>query len=217
MQKSACPSCGAAVQFSSKAIVHVVCPYCHSLLVRHDLSLATLGKVAELQDELTPLQIGTEGQLGRRGFVLTGRLQRQWEGGYWSEWHALFSDLSSGWLAQAQGAYTMLLPSVQPSELPKAEALKQLQAETILRLDGQGYTVSDIKTSKIASYEGQLPDGAVPKDYLATSCITIDLNSDSDECASIEVNNDDEVRVFRGKHLNFDDLALKNLRDLDGW
>ena len=51
MKSTVCPSCGAPVQFQSAASILAVCEYCHSTLVRHDLNLEDVGKMAQLQTE----------------------------------------------------------------------------------------------------------------------------------------------------------------------
>jgi hypothetical protein len=43
-----CPSCGAPVKFQWSSAVQTVCPYCRSILVRHDVNLEAVGTVADL-------------------------------------------------------------------------------------------------------------------------------------------------------------------------
>ncbi|MBX9724698.1 MAG: DUF4178 domain-containing protein, partial [Candidatus Obscuribacterales bacterium] len=102
-----CPSCGAELKFLSKASVFAVCSFCKSTVVRHDMNLELLGKMGELQDELTPLQIGTSGFYMGVNFDIIGRLRVGYEDGFWNEWYCMFSDGRLGWLAQAQGFYAM--------------------------------------------------------------------------------------------------------------
>ncbi len=82
---SNCPSCGGAITFTSSITVSVVCPYCRSLVVRRDLDVEALGKVAQLPPDLTPLQLGSTGMLDGVGFRLIGRVRWQWDGGSWTE------------------------------------------------------------------------------------------------------------------------------------
>jgi len=56
-----CPSCGGPVPFQSAISVFAVCPYCTSMLVRHDLDVESLGKMAVLAEDSSPLQIGSAG------------------------------------------------------------------------------------------------------------------------------------------------------------
>ena len=48
MKNAFCPSCGAPVKFQWSSAVQTVCPYCRSILVRHDVNLEAVGKVADL-------------------------------------------------------------------------------------------------------------------------------------------------------------------------
>src|ERR1044071_5855430 len=57
-----CPSCGAPVEFKSGQSIVVICEYCHSAVARTDRELKDLGKVAELVETGSPLDIGLRGQ-----------------------------------------------------------------------------------------------------------------------------------------------------------
>src|SRR5262249_33845661 len=105
-----CPSCGAAVNFHSKASVFAVCSFCKSTLVRQDMNLEMLGKMAELQDDMSPIQIGTSGFFGGRFFDVIGRLKVFYSEGIWNEWYTIFDDGKEGWLAEAQGFFAMCFP-----------------------------------------------------------------------------------------------------------
>ena len=52
-----CPSCGAPVQFRWSSAVQTVCPFCHSILVRADLDLKNVGKVADLPPDPSPISL----------------------------------------------------------------------------------------------------------------------------------------------------------------
>ena len=48
MKTANCPSCGAMLTFRSAVSILTVCNYCKSTLIRHDLALENVGKMAEL-------------------------------------------------------------------------------------------------------------------------------------------------------------------------
>src|SRR5688572_486092 len=98
-----CPSCGAEIAFRSRASVFAVCSFCKSTVVRHDMDLSTIGKMADLQFDMTPLQVGTTGYYDGRKFELIGRLKVGYEDGFWNEWYTLFDNEEPWWLAEAQG------------------------------------------------------------------------------------------------------------------
>jgi len=101
-----CPSCGAPVEFKSGQSIVVICGYCRSALARTDRELKDLGKVAELVETGSPLDIGLRGKWKDVPFELTGRAQLGHEmGGQWDEWYATFSNGWLGWLAEAQGRF----------------------------------------------------------------------------------------------------------------
>ena len=119
-----CPACGAALPFKSRVSVFAVCSYCAATVVRHDLELETLGKMAALPPDTSPLQIGTAGQYDGKRFELVGRLKISWEDGTWNEWYALFDDGRDGWLAEAQGFLMMSFAAPAPPSLPAREDIR---------------------------------------------------------------------------------------------
>ena len=59
---ASCPACGAPVVFKSPASFHGVCEFCRSTLVRHGGDLENLGRMADLLEDASPIQLGTEGR-----------------------------------------------------------------------------------------------------------------------------------------------------------
>src|SRR4051812_49254224 len=104
MQKFNCPSCGAGITFQSSVSFSLVCPYCRSLVVRHDKDVEAIGKMAELPDDISPFQIGTTGTFRKIHFALAGRMKIGWEDGCWNEWFFFTDEGKKGWLAEAQGS-----------------------------------------------------------------------------------------------------------------
>jgi hypothetical protein len=210
MLKLGCPSCGAEIIFKSKASIFGVCSYCSSMVVRHDLDLESLGKMAQLPTDMSPLQVGARGKFGNSAFELVGRLKLSWEGGYWSEWYALFENGKEGWLAEAQGQFMMSFPEAALSGIPPRESLQSGQALKLMA--SREFHVDDIKEAVCAGSEGELPMKC-PKGRVSTS---VDLSRDNGEFACIDYS-DDGVRLFTGKYVEFEELKLTGLRELDGW
>src|SRR5262245_25742170 len=65
-----CPSCGAPLRFRGATSVVAVCTYCKATLVREGANLENIGKQAELLEDDTPIQIGTEGKHRGVGFTV---------------------------------------------------------------------------------------------------------------------------------------------------
>jgi hypothetical protein len=74
MLKLPCPACGAELAFASRTSVFAVCAYCRSTVVRRDVNLETLGKMAELAPDLSPLQLGVRGKFEGKGYKVSGGL-----------------------------------------------------------------------------------------------------------------------------------------------
>ncbi len=208
--KLGCPACGAEVDFKSRSAVFAVCSYCNSALVRHDVDLEAIGKMAELPPDMSPFQVGTRGRFEGKAFELVGRLKIAWADGTWNEWYALFDDGREGWLAEAQGFYMMSFPQPQPEPLPAAESLAVgMRVMVRPRLK---FEVDDIRKAVCVGSEGELPFPA-PK---GRESLSVDLSGPEAAFANLEYATDG-IRLFSGKYVEFDELQLSNLRELDGW
>ncbi len=76
-----CPACGADVTFKSGSSVVVVCEYCKSVVARTDRALEDLGKVAEIVESGSPLDVGLAGVYRGIAFELTGARAARTRGG----------------------------------------------------------------------------------------------------------------------------------------
>ena len=122
-----CPSCGAPVEFKSGQSIVVICQYCRSAVARTDRELKDLGKVAELVETGSPLDVGLRGKWKDVPFELTGRAQLGHEmGGQWDEWYATFANGWLGWLAEAQGRFyiTFQYPIPEGVQVPSFDQLQ---------------------------------------------------------------------------------------------
>src|ERR1043165_2305903 len=121
-----CPACGAQVLFRTGSSVVVVCEFCRSVVARTDRGFEDLGKVSDVAESGSPLEVGLSGVYVGVAFTLTGRAQiARPAGGFWDEWYAAFSDGRWGWLAEAQGRFylTFQLPVIDVA-IPSFEALQ---------------------------------------------------------------------------------------------
>lgn len=165
--------------------------------------------MAELQDELTPMQIGTGGQYKGDSFEIVGRLRVTYSDGFWNEWYCLFSDGAEGWLAEAQGFWAMCMKAVPKKSLERDE----LKPGAVMDLNPYGtFVVDDIRDCWCTYSEGELPMNAVQ----GRRSKSVDLSKPSGGMATIEFA-DNETRMFAGLYVDFDDFKFKNLREIDGW
>jgi len=200
-----CPGCGAPVEFRSAQSTHAVCGYCQSTVVRQGDVLSRIGKMAELFDDHSPLQLFATGTCDKRAFTLIGRLQYKTAEGTWAEWNAFFDDGSNGWLAEDNGAYVFTQPDTRQVNMPPAD---RYVVGRSVNVSGKPFSVASNVSAVLISAQGELPK--LPP--LGQPFDVVELRSASGEVISIDYTGTPPT-VSQGKAVLLDDLALKGLKD----
>ncbi len=206
---ASCPSCGAPVVFQSPASVLAVCEYCRSALIRQDMDLESVGKMAELQKDGSPLQIGAEGRYQGKHFSVVGRIQLRFAQGFWNEWYLLFDDERGGWLGESRGTYAVSFLAKVTKPLPRFEDLHP--GDSVV-LQGQAYEVTDRERAFCLAGEGELPFSI----HAGYDAPVVDLSGETDRFATLDYSEDPPL-VFLGEYVEFEQLHLSGLREIDGW
>lgn len=155
MQKVACPGCGAEVNFLSAASVMAVCAYCKTTVLKDAQTVRNIGKMSEVIEDYSPIQITTAGVFEGTGFSVIGRIQVKYDAGFWNEWYVQLDDGSNAWLSDASGQYAFTREmKAAPSGLP---AFGSLGPGKTLRLGGDVFTASDVRTAQCTGGQGELP------------------------------------------------------------
>lgn len=223
MRNYPCPSCGAEVTFTSSLSVSAVCPYCSTLVVRKDVDVEALGKMAALPPDMTPFQVGTQAHDGKTAFTLLGRVRMAWEDGFWNEWFFVAQDGRRGWLAEAQGTFAISYESTEALHANTRRALDQLAETkgptgtrkavgTSLTFEGKAYTLTDRKVAVCVGCEGELPIVS-PR---GRKVLSFDFMGEPEEFASVE-SGPDGYRVFIGRYVEWEALAASNTQAVEGW
>ena len=193
------------MEFRAAQSTHAVCGYCQSTVVRQGDVLSRIGKMGELFDDHSPLQLFATGTYEKRHFTLIGRLQYKTAEGTWAEWNALFDDGSCGWLAEDNGAYVFTQPDTLQRNMPPADRYvlgKQVG------VNGKPFSVASNVSAMLISAQGELPK--LPP--LGQAFDVVELRSASGEVLSIDYTATPPV-VSQGKAVLLDDLAFKGLKD----
>ena len=183
------------------------------MVVREGEVLQRIGKMAELFDDHSPLQLQSAGVWNGIAFTLVGRLQYQYGEGTWTEWHALLADGRSAWLGEDNGAYVFSLPLPQ-QEVAPSEVFR-IGASTAI--NGLAFSVASNQQVALMSAQGELPH--MPE--LGRSFAFVELRSQSaDAQAAAEVLSIDYGRtppeISKGQSVRLEDLKLSGLRDASG-
>lgn len=207
-----CPGCGAPVEFASAQSIYAVCAFCRSSIVRSGEVLERRGRVAEVFEDYSPLQIGTQGQVDRNGgpqaFRLIGRLQLKGEAGGWSEWVAALDDGSLGTLSEDNGQWSWSWPWTLARSLP-GYAAGDWPLNQEVRLDGQTFTVTSVQNVHLAGAQGelnQLPDSG-------RSFMVVELRDTAGRIASVDFSSVPPL-LSLGQPVELETLQLQGLRAL---
>ena len=204
--RAPCPGCGAPVEFKSAQSTHAVCGFCQSTVVRHGDVLSRIGKMGELFDDHSPLQLFATGKYKDRNFTLIGRLQYKTAEGTWAEWNAMFDDGTTGWLAEDNGAYVFTQPSNQQQNMPPAD---RYGVGKQVGVNGKPFSVASNVSAALISAQGELPK--LPP--LGQAFQVVELRSAGGEVISIDYTGTPPT-VSQGTAVLLDDLALKGLKDV---
>lgn len=203
--RAPCPGCGAPVEFRSAQSTHAVCPYCQSTVVRQGDTLARIGKMAELFDDFSPLQLFAAGRIENKPFTLVGRLQYSYDGGRWTEWIAALDGERTGVLSEDNGSFVFALPfELQRAAPPAAE----LRVGATVPFNGQNYTVASNEQVSLVSAQGELP--RLPE--LGRPFPVVELRNDQGLVLSLEYDTQ-PPGAYLGRAVQLEDLQLAGLRD----
>ena len=207
--RAPCPGCGAPVEFKSAQSTHAVCGYCQSTVVRSGDVLQRLGKMAELFDDHSPLQLMASGRIALDGkdlpFTLIGRLQYKGDAGTWTEWVAFLQDGSTATLGEDNGAYVFTRPFSTARELPQAAAFR---VGSTTAINGKPFSVAANVQASLISAQGELPK--LPP--LGQPFAVVELRSEDGEVLSIDYGGP-VPKLERGRAVRLEDLQLQGLKD----
>lgn len=207
--RAPCPGCGAPVEFKSAQSTHAVCGFCQSTVVRSGDVLQRLGKMAELFDDHSPLQLMASGRITLDGkehpFTLIGRLQYKNAAGVWTEWIAFLQDGTMASLGEDNGSYVFTRTMDAGRELPEAS---RFRVGSTTAINGKPYSVAFSGQASLISAQGELPK--LPP--LGHPFDMVELRSEDGEVLSIDYS-DQPPHLERGRSVLLEDLQLQGLKD----
>ncbi|MCP1573392.1 DUF4178 domain-containing protein [Herbaspirillum rubrisubalbicans] len=211
MQTASCPNCGASTEFKSLASVMAVCGYCRSTVYKDGVALHEIGKISQVLDDYSPIQIGTSGVLDGQPFTVVGRIQLKYEGGLWNEWVMQVGDgQQEWWLSDASGLYTVtrrVPPEPSSHAWPGFDELKPL---TRVEIAGVAHSVGDVRTAQCTGGQGELPLAL----RMGWQARVVDLHA-GDSFVTLDFSDGPAPVLYRGKSVTLESLKCEFLRSDD--
>jgi hypothetical protein len=205
---AACPACGAPITYQHAASLSTLCGACDSTVVRDDVAVRSIGKLAPFVRELSPLQVGATGVFNKRPFRVAGGLRRVRPGVRWNEWYLVFDDGAVGWLGEGNGQLQIYPQPPKPMPLVRETP----QPGDRLTLDGAAWTVSEVSVASLASGVGELP--FVP--VLGTPVRYADLRGPQGAVGTLDWSSG-VATLYVGVGVDIAALRLEGLRPFAGW
>lgn len=142
-----------------------VCKHCKFVVARTDRGLSAVGRMADLVELPSPLQVGATGRWNNEPFAVDGRVQLDRAGAPGAPWQEIFIAFpQSGrwvWVATAQGRYY----ATSEVELPQGglPPMASLRPGQQIQLGQYGvFTVAEVGRRRVISGEGEMPHVAAP-------------------------------------------------------
>lgn len=206
--QSLCPGCGAGIEFLSAQSTHTICTFCQSTVARQGDVLSRIGKMAEVFEDFSPLQLMASGKYEGENFTVIGRLQYAYPEGVWSEWVCLLDGGPIAYLSEDNGSFVWSAPlSTNPAVL---EASQYILGQSY-PLINQSFTVSSTQKVTLKTAQGEL--GSLPP--LNTEFDMVELRSNQ-SVLSIDYSSTlagKSATVSLGQAVDLSDLALTGLKE----
>lgn len=215
-----CANCGADVPITSPATVTATCGHCSALLLRRDVDVELLGEVALPAPLRSRFQIGTEGRIGPRAFVVRGQVQLDHGAGLWNEW-AAETDEGWIWIAEAQGE-VHLYEEVEGVETPSRKKLPPIDKTTgamrpapdgdrdvwrpgdHVTIAGDRWRVRELGRGLVVTFKGEFPIRMKVQDRTTY----VDLVRGAGEVATLDYTRPGKAEFLRGRLVSPSELVL---------
>jgi predicted RNA-binding Zn-ribbon protein involved in translation (DUF1610 family) len=210
-----CPSCGAPIELRSTAVPYCVCPYCQSVVMREGDQVTEVGKAAALPFDVSPIQLGTSGEVDGVRFEVIGRVRWGWTDGSWNEWLLQCSDGEERWLGEAMGMFQYLTEKPDAMMDPLLQRFASgaaIQLGEQATVGGLAFAASDIKQATCLGGEGSLTF-PTPADWTMAS---VDFKGKKGESLSVQ-RDAQGTSAYEGRYLELTDMKVRNLRQIEGW
>jgi hypothetical protein len=136
-----------------------VCEFCRATVVKDAGAVHGLGRMSEVLEDYSPIQIGTAGVAGGRQFTVIGRIQLRYASGLWNEWFVLFGDGATGWLGDSSGRYTLTTEQALGASWPAFDAIRP--GHDVV-LEAGRFVAAEKRAARCVGGQGELPFRVAP-------------------------------------------------------
>ncbi|MDY7574907.1 DUF4178 domain-containing protein [Actimicrobium sp. CCI2.3] len=183
-----------------------VCEYCQTTALKDADSVKNLGRMSDVLEDFSPIQIGTSGVFGGNSFTVIGRIQLRYAAGMWNEWYLMYDDGKVAWLGDSSGLYTLTTENPADDALPTFADIVPGRQYTVAKIS---FTAAEVREAQCVGGQGELPfqvgqgwQAQVADFRNGSFFLTLDYS-------------DIETKVYTGQSVTLDQLKCQLLRDDD--
>lgn len=156
MAKLVCPSCGAPIPEELRFETTYHCEFCgNTAYFEHETEQGKAPGSAALADFYTRFALGQTGSIRNNPFSITGRVQFEYEDGFWTEW-LLVSGQDQVWLHEDEGVYVLFNKREIVEQLPPLAVFVPGASVEWNRMPR--WFITEVRTAKVIAVEGSVPE-----------------------------------------------------------
>jgi hypothetical protein len=191
----------------------VVCRHCRKILKMNGFGFVNTGSVSKMPHDMSPFEVGMEGDWNGKKFQIVGRKRYFFESGYYrNHWVILFANGTISWLTDSYGFYGIV--SQIPFQLPSSRLAQAAPDSQMTLHDGNKYVIDCISSLISLDIEGEIPESQIQ----FSSLISLEFSYQNRLMAIVDWIGGAEQIYYQGQMVKYEDFLFKQpARSMKDW
>lgn len=205
-----CLECNTRFRFLSEKSRYYTCPTCLTVHRKEGLEVVKAFVSEIIQDDCSPIELGTTGALKDKKFSVIGRIRFLFTDAHFNQWTLQYEDGGLGYLGEYAGSFCLFNDHVQDVPVQRFSSLKPGKLYTFNR--NQKYALVAILRNEDFQCEGEIPFLPPKKEF-----VHLEFDGEGTLFALVNIFNNTSMEMFTGNYYDFSDLNFTNLSPLNEW
>ena len=191
-----CPSCAAELKKEIQQTKHIICEYCQSSIFLEDDSIKDMGKIAQLAQAPSILELGQYFEYRGWNFIPVGKVRYGYGRGWWEEWYVTDTSGATKWISIDEGHIAIEEKEERSENIihPSSSLVTGSSLELEIKNKKYNFIITEMKRCKCLGAEGELPFVIIPDEKFHY----VDLLTSDGVSATIEIFDDGTQDLFLG-------------------